>query len=77
MAPTERRLHSQQQALAEAQIHLSDAHRQAQERRRILAGLEQAYQARQRRVLSPVAKRITRWAPSLTADRTAEWAAIR
>jgi hypothetical protein len=49
MAPTERRLHTQQQALADAQTRLSEAHRQAQERQSILADLEQTYQARQRR----------------------------
>jgi hypothetical protein len=49
MAPTEQRLHTQRQALADAQTRLSEAHRQAQERQSVLADLEQAYQVCQRR----------------------------
>jgi len=49
MIPTERRLHTQQQALADAQTRLSEAHQQAQERQSMVAALEQTYQVHQRR----------------------------
>jgi len=74
MAPTERRLHTQQQALADAQTRLSEAHRQAQERQSVLADLEQTYQAHQRgeRPTGRLAQARKRWQAAQKRCRSRE-----
>jgi hypothetical protein len=74
MAPTEQRLRTQQQALADAQARLSAAHRQAQERQSVLADLEQAYQAQQRpeRPASRLAQARQRWQAAQKRCRSRE-----
>jgi hypothetical protein len=74
MAPTEQRLHTQRQALADAQTRLSEAHRQAQERQSVLADLEQAYQVCQRRErpTSRLAQARKRWQAAQKRCRSRE-----
>jgi hypothetical protein len=74
MAPTEQRLYTQRQALADAQTRLSEAHRQAQERQSVLADLEQAYQVCQRRErpTSRLAQARQRWQAAQKRCRSRE-----
>jgi hypothetical protein len=74
MAPTEQRLRTQQQAAANAQARLSEAHRQAQERQSMVADLEQTYQAQQRpeRPTSRLAQARKRWQAAQKRCRSRE-----